>query len=255
MRSISTTLRLLEAICSEKPGVTISQLASLTKQSPSNICYYMKILQQEGYVYKDAHSGRYKASYKIADLGSRILANNELCEIAYPVLLKLSEEAQLTVHMAIREENMGVCISKVGSSKTMPSISRIGEIFDLYPTALGKAMLAWLSEEDLDEYLEQTRLKPYTPRTVTNPEKLKEQLARFRIQGYTLDEYEHTLRVRGIGVPVFDYTGKVVAAISALLLPYHTDADIKCIASKMKTAANEISRKLGYNGDTQVHMN
>lgn len=245
MSSINTTLRILELICSEKLGVTVSQLAESIGQSPSNICYYLRILQEEGYVYKDAHSGRYKTSYKIVDLGSRVLANNEIFEVAYPVLLELSEKAQVTVHMAIRERNMGVCIAKVGSSKTMPSISRIGEVFDLYPTALGKAILAWLSEKELDQYLKHIQLKSYTPYTVTDPDLLKQQLREIRCRGYSVDEHEHRIGVRGVGVPVFDYTNKVVAAISALLLPYHKDNDIIKISVELKNAAIEISEKLG----------
>lgn len=246
MSSILTTLRILEIICSEKSGVTVSQLAKALEQSPSNICYYLKLLQEAGYIYKDSHSTKYRASYRIVDLASRVLTNNELYEIAYPVLLKFSELEQLTVHMAVREGNYGVCILKVGTSKTMPSISRVGETFDLYPTALGKVLLAWLDETELNRYLTEINLRPYTPYTVTDIEKLKEQLEQVRSRGYSVDEHEHRVGVRGVGVPVFDYKGRIVAAISVLLLPSHTEKDIQQVAMKLLEASKEISRKLGY---------
>lgn len=239
-------MKILELICSEKLGVSISQLASATGESRSNICYYLSILRESGYVYKDLQSGKYKASYKIVDLASKVLANNELHEIAYSLLLKFSDEAQLTTHMAVQEGDMGVCILKIGSSKTMPSISRIGELFDLYPTALGKAILAWLTDNEINSYLERIKMKPYTPYTVTDPEQLRKQLKEIRHRGYSIDEHEHRIGVRGLGVPVFDYRNKVVAAISVLLLPSHTEADMLQIASKLKIVAAEISQKLGY---------
>jgi len=248
MSSISTTLKILEIVCSGKGGVTISQLARSISRSPSNVCYYLKVLQEEGYVYKEPHTGKYKASYKIVDLGSRILANNELHEVAHPVLLQLSEKAHLTVHLAIKDGNVGVCILKVGSSKTMPSISRIGETFDLYPTALGKVILAWMEEEELEAYLREVELKPYTPHTITDPGRLKQQLKEVRERGFSLDEHEHRIGVRGLGVPIFDYTHKVVGAISALLSPHHNHDDIVKIAQELKEASSEISKKLGYRG-------
>ncbi len=246
MSSVHKTIQILELICSEKSGVTVSQLASLTGESRPNVCYYLKMLEKTRYIYKDSHSGRYKASYRIVDLASRVLSNNELYEIAYPILLRFSEEAQLTVHMAVKEGDMGVCILKVGSSKTMPSISRIGEAFDLYPTALGKVILAWLPEAELDDYIRRIDLKPYTPYTVTDPEKLRNQLKEIRSRGYSIDQHEHRVGVRGLGVPVFDYTNKIVAAISVLLLPSHTEEDIREIALKLQIVADEISQKLGY---------
>jgi len=245
MSSIDMTIRILELICSEKSGATVSQLASALDQSPSNVCYYLKVLQQIGYVYKDSHSGRYKASYRIVDLASRVMANNELYEVAYPVLLSFSETEQLTVHVAVKEENMGVCILIVGSSKTMPSISRVGEVFDLYPTALGKVLLAWLSESELNHYFQEVELKPYTPYTVVDKERLRKQLHEVRNLGYSVDENEHRIGVRGVGVPIFDYRNKVVAALSVLLLPSHTKEDVERIASKLKNVANEISWRLG----------
>jgi len=245
MSSIDMTIRILELICSEKSGATVSQLAAALNQSPSNVCYYLKILQETGYVYKDLHSGRYKPSYRIVDLASRVMANNELYEVAYPVLLSFTETEQLTVHVAVKEGNIGVCILIVGSSKTMPSISRVGEVFDLYPTALGKVLLAWLSESELNRYFQEVKLKPYTPYTVVDEKQLRQQLHKVRELGYSLDENEHRIGVRGVGVPIFNYTNRVVAALSVLLLPSHTKEDIERIASKLKGVANEISRKLG----------
>jgi len=74
---------------------------------------------------------------------------------------------------------------------------------------------------------------------------LRKQLREVRDLGYSVDENEHRIGVRGVGVPIFDYTNKVVAALSVLLLPSHTKEDIERIASKLKSVANEISRRLG----------
>jgi IclR family KDG regulon transcriptional repressor len=174
-------------------------------------------------------------------MGSMVLANNEISEIAYPILLELSEDTKLTVHMALKEGNMGVCINKVGSCKTLPTITRIGEIFDLYPTALGKAILAWLSKDELSKYFEQVSLISFTKYTLTNKDALIKDLIKTRKRGYSIDNQEHRLGVKAMGVPIFDFNG-VIGSISVPIIGH---AKIKEIFAKVNKVASEISKRLG----------
>ncbi len=241
MSSVITTLKILEIICEQKSGIKNSELAKYLKLSPPNTYYYLKSLRENGYIYKDKDSGKYRATYKIVDMGSMVLANNEISEIAYPLLLRLSEDTQLTVHMALKEGKMGVCISKVGSCKTLPTITRIGEVFDLYPTALGKAILAWLSETELNRYLEQVSLISFTPYTLTSKEALIKDLLKTRKRGYSIDNQEHKLGVKAMGVPVFNFK-EVIGSIS---VPIIGDVKIKEVFAKVNKVASEISKRLG----------
>jgi IclR family KDG regulon transcriptional repressor len=241
MNSVITTLKILEVICERKSGIKNSELARHLKLSPPNTYYYLKSLRENGYIYKDKDSGKYRATYKIVDMGSMVLANNEISEIAYPILLELSEDTKLTVHMALKEGNMGVCINKVGSCKTLPTITRIGEIFDLYPTALGKAILAWLSKDELSKYFEQVSLISFTKYTLTNKDALIKDLIKTRKRGYSIDNQEHRLGVKAMGVPIFDFNG-VIGSISVPIIGH---AKIKEIFAKVNKVASEISKRLG----------
>jgi len=83
-----------------------------------------------------------------------------------------------------------------------------------YCTSLGKAILAYLPDNKLEEYLKVIELKPYTPNTVTSKEKLKEELMHTQENGYAIDDEELSVGLRCVGAPLFDHSGQALYAIS-----------------------------------------
>jgi len=147
--SINRTLRILYSICKEKQGVTISEIAKEFDTSVPLIHYYINYIKEEGYIFKDPISGRFRATLKVAKLGSFVINNNGIVEISYSTLSLLSEELKSIIHLAIRENDLGVCVSKVGNSEAIPSIMRVGISFDLYATHWEKQFLHSLIKKKL----------------------------------------------------------------------------------------------------------
>lgn len=245
INSIKRTLRILAYICHQKNGVKVSELARTFNTSSPAIYNYLKNMLEEGFIFKDHITGRFRATYRIVDLASVVLSNNEISELTYSILCKLSEDTQSTVHLALKEADLGVCVSKVGSSDTIPSITRVGMSFELYPTALGKAILAFLSEEELEDYLKRTELVPYTRNTITERDALIEELKRTQSRGYSIDNEEHKLGLSALGVPIFDYTEKVIGSISVMIPLNMNEQEIKPLFVRAHEAALDISEKLG----------
>ena len=245
INSIRKTLQLLESICKAKNGVSAPELARLHNMSTPLIHHYIKSILQEGYIFQDTISKKYRANYRVAELGNIVISNNELTELCYTILSALSEEIKSTIHLALKEGDLGVCVSKVGNSEAIPSITRVGMSFDLYATALGKAMLAFLSNEELEEYFNRIELIPYTKNTITDKNALLKELAKTRLRKYSFDNGEHRLGLKAIGVPIFDYTNVSIGAVSSAVLPFHKVDDIKILAKALQVAAQSISEKLG----------
>jgi DNA-binding IclR family transcriptional regulator len=245
MNSAERTLAILELICDKKNGLRITEIAQALDQSSPSIYYYIRSLMKTGFIYKDLSTQRYRATYKVVDLGSKVIANNEISEISYSLLSRLSEETHSTIHMALKEGNMGVCISKVGHSKAIPSISRIGEVFDLFPTALGKAILSFLDKEELNKYLDEVDLVSFTENTITDKEELRKELLLTKQRGYSIDNQEHMNGLCSLGVPVFDYTERIIGSISVSLLPNFSEETVQDAFEKMNRVAKELSRRLG----------
>ena len=255
--SIQKTLCILAHICRQKNGIRPSELARYFNTSSPTIYHYLKNMITEGFIFKDQVSGRFRATYRIVELAAVVLGNNEISELTYSILCELSEDVKSTIHLALREGDLGVCVSKVGNSETIPSITRVGMSFELYPTALGKAILAFLSNEELLEYLHKTELIPYTKNTITDKASLIEELDRTRSRGYSIDMEEHRLGLRALGVPIFDYTDKVIGALSLMPTVNMDDKEeIEHILQRVHKASLDISKKLGnrhsFECDTSV---
>jgi len=124
------------------------------------------------------------------------------------------ENTKQTVHLTIRDAYEGVYIDKVEGPGTLPMMSRIGMRMPLYSTSFGKVLLAYSPESFINEYLRKVPLIPRTENTITDPEKLKEELLKVKKQGYAFDNEENERGIKCIGAPIFDYSGNVVAAVS-----------------------------------------
>lgn len=207
--------------------------------------HYIRGILEEGYIFQEKNTKKYKANYRIVELGSIVIGNNEIAEMSYSVLSALSEETKSTIHLALKEGDLGVCVSKIGNSEAVPSITRVGMSFDLYATALGKAILAFQGAEQIKDYLSRVELIPYTKNTIIDPKQLLKELGKIKSQRYSIDNEEHRLGLKAIGVPVFDYTDLAIGAISSPLLPFHTQVEIKMLAKALGAAAKEISGKMG----------
>lgn len=114
----------------------------------------------------------------------------------------------------------------------------------MYCTGLGKAMMAFLPEQEQKEYTSRP-LEPYTETTITDSQTLLKELETIRQRGYAIDDMEHEYGVVCIGVPVFGNDGRVVAAVSvsapSLRLKKHI---IKIYAGKIQTYLQPIQNKL-----------
>ncbi|HOQ68270.1 MAG TPA: IclR family transcriptional regulator, partial [Candidatus Atribacteria bacterium] len=140
-------------------------------------------------------------------------------------------------------------IDKVEGPKTLQMRSRVGMRIPLYCTALGKVLLAYSSEEDIDRYLEEVELIPRTPNTIVSPGKLKEELLSIRERGYALDNQENEEGIICVGAPITDFSGQVVAAlsVSGFFKDFSSDKIPEILSSLQKTAAS-ISQDLGAPG-------
>jgi IclR family acetate operon transcriptional repressor len=112
---------------------------------------------------------------------------------------------------------------------------------------VGKVLLASLSSAEVDDFIAEYGLPRLTPRTITSPEELIERLHKIRVRGYALDDEEEEMGVKCVGVPLFDHTGKVVAALSLSGLSVDfTRERIAMLAEMLKEAAAKVSHHLGY---------
>lgn len=246
MNTLRRAIEILDYLISSPGDVSVSDVARKFKMSVSNAYKYLKVFEEHGFVMRKRDK-RYVPGYKLVEYGSMVLRKIDLREIAHPYLVDVMSKTGQTVHLVLKDGFEGVYIDKVEGINSIPMISRIGMKIRLYSAASGKAILAYLPEEELEEYLSRVRLEPKTPNTIVNPVKLKEELKRIKEAGYAIDNEENEIGIKCVGVPIFDHNGYPIAGMSISGASQRlTDEVIEICASALKKAAEEISRKLGY---------
>lgn len=245
VQALERAFMLLDVLGQREAGV--SELARATGLHKATVHRLLQTLLHVGAVEVGAEKGRYRLGLRLLELGGRVLARFDLREVAGPHLARFRDESRLTVHMAVLDGPDVVYIEKLDSPTSIHMASTVGTRFPAYCTALGKAILAFLPGQELEAVLARTRFAARTPRTITSAEVLRQHLATVRSRGYAVDDSENEEGIRCVGAPVFAYTGKVVAAISASGPIFSvTPERVPELGQQVAQVAGAISRAMGY---------
>jgi DNA-binding IclR family transcriptional regulator len=175
------------------------------------------------------------------ELGNLVPAQRRLREIAIPYAHNLNEVTQLTSNLAVRDGQDILYIEKVASRSLSVPHSRIGGRLPLHATALGKAILAY-SDPEFTESVLAGELKAISPRTITNPEVLRTELAKTRQTKVAFDVEESRIGLFCVAAPVFANDTEIVGAISVTGATSLTQA--QRFAPVVRTTAMALSRVL-----------
>jgi len=128
-------------------------------------------------------------------------------------------------------------------------ISYVGKRAPLHCTALGKLLLAYLTEEERRKILEQKALPPLTENTITDKRELEKELNKVREQGFALDREENEKNVCCVAAPIRNHQGRVIAALSISSPTFRIDKKIQDnLKEALLMTSEKISQRLGYNG-------
>lgn len=241
------TLEVLEVLASAGRDLGITEISRALNISKSTVHRILTAMVEMQYVLKDEVTRRYRLGFKLLLLSSQVLDSLELRQIARPEMVVLAGLSRETVHLVWQEGDEGVYVEKIDTTETIGLLSRVGKRVSLYSTAVGKAILAFMDRQRLEFYLDRVPLKPVTEYTVTDPEKLREQLALIRREGFALDCGENRLGVMCVAAPVFRPDGRPVAAISISGPEFRfTPERQKELGPHVREAALKVSGKLGF---------
>jgi DNA-binding IclR family transcriptional regulator len=243
--AVDRALAILEMASQRRDGQTNSEISRKLGIPKSSASYILRTLERRGYLRRDAESGKYRLGLKVLSLGRDALAAFDIGAVALPVLRTLVERTQLTAHLAVLDHGEAVYIEKVDAPGFIKMDTWVGRRMHVHSTSVGKALVAHLPKEAVEEILRRHGLKKRTPKTITGPARFLAELERVREQGYAVDDEENSLDARCLAAPVFDREGNVAAAVGLSGTTTQTDhASLPRIAELVKEAARRISRHL-----------
>jgi len=250
VQAVEKALRILEALGNRASPLTLSEICETINLNMSTTYRLLQTLISKGFVHYDEFSGKYRLGIKTFRIGNAALYAIDFRAEARPLLQELVSLCKETANLVILDGNEVVYIEQVESRSMVRMLARLGSRLPAYSTGGGKAILAYLEEEELNEYLVRQNLVPHTVNTITSPTELKKALARIRQDGYAVDREEMEYGVRCVAAPIRNYTGKVIAALSvsgpgARMTDEYVEARL---APLVKQFADRISARLGYRG-------
>jgi len=203
-------------------------------------------LKHHGLIEQDPETQKYRLGLNLLVLGSKVLNRLDVRTIAAPILKEVCAKTDETVHLGILDGIEVVYIDKYESSQSMRLFTKIGTRYPAYCTGIGKAMLAFMPTEEQIKSIPD-ELNRFTEYTLKDKKEVIEHLKKVKQQGYAIDDEENMEGLRCVGAPIFDYSGKVVAAISVAGPSIRMTKDkIHEIIDILREAAEEISKRLGY---------
>lgn len=249
VQSVKRAMIILEELATEKEGLGVTELANRVGLHKSTVHRMLTTLLNLGYVEQSASSDKYRLGMKLLFLGGAILERMDIRHEAHDLLKELSEKVNETVHLVVPDGYRAIYIDKLDSNKTIRMHSQIGRIAPFHASAVGKAILAFSDEKYIEKVIERGLAK-FSANTITEPKELMEHLKKIRESGFAVDDEENEKGIRCVGAPIFDYTGKVIGAISVSGPTVTiTQEKIQEIAENVVECAKKISRRMGWKGE------
>lgn len=246
MSAITRSVQAMDLLARKGPlGVrAVAQQLSLPLGSVHRL---LLDLSEEGIVDRTP-SGEWELSYRLLEITGLQLERIELPRLFRPFAETIAAATGETVNLNALYGRAGVCIDKVRGNEGMQLDNRIGSRGPLNCGGAGKAMLAFMDETEREQvYL--APLEALTPFTITDPAHLRDEIAKVRLRGYSIDDQEVVVGVYCVSVPILDRLGHAAGAISitgpSLKAP---GPDVLPLVAMLQDACRHVSHRLGYSG-------
>lgn len=211
VKSVGTAFRIIETL-QEKNKATVTELATDLDLSKSAVYKHLRTLENHRYIIKE--EGNYRLGLRFLNLGQGVLRREELYDITKPELDNLAEDTGETANLMVEEGGRGVFISKVSSERAVNLDTYVGKEVYLHTTALGKAIMAHMPPEAVDEIIRDHGLPAITKKTISDRQNLESELGEIRSRKWAADDEERLTGLRCIAVPILDSDDSVLGAIS-----------------------------------------
>lgn len=247
VQSVDRTLCILELLSDYEEGLGITEIGEKLELHKSTVHRLLATLIYKGYAKQNKNTSKYEMTFKLFEIGSKKVEKIDLVTISKPYLTELMKKTNEVIHLGVREGIEIIYVAKVESPKSMRMRTRIGMSKPMYCTAMGKAMLSQMEDDEIQEIWNASYVERLTENTIIDFNKLKNKLFEAREKGYTVDDQEVEIGIKCLGTVIKDYEGNVCGAISISSSPLTLTADKESYYLKLLLEyADKISKELGY---------
>ncbi|WNC17490.1 IclR family transcriptional regulator [Brevibacillus brevis] len=214
MQTISRTIQILRSFSREEKELSLAEFHHKLGLSKSSLQRILNTLVNYGFLEKDEKRKTYRLGNELYYLGKLVEEHSHLLTVTKPYLKTVRDRLGESVYLNIVEHGERKCIAFEEGKHDLMTISYIGQTSPLYAGASAKLLLAYQPPEKMTQYLEQTALRPLTNATVTDKDKLLEELREIRTRGYASSRGERVIGVCSVSAPIFNRWGETIAGVS-----------------------------------------
>jgi DNA-binding IclR family transcriptional regulator len=213
IKSLQKALAVLEEVALAEKPLRIAEVALAVGISRPTAYRIVHTLIAEGYLFQDPQSGRLSIGYSVLRQSASLLDSNRMRIEALPHLQHLADVSRERTNLGILHKNKVLYLAGV-EKPTLPTIySRFGKSAPAHCCSLGKAILAHLSEKQVQELIRAEPLVAQTPNSITSAARFFDELEEIRKRGYATDNEEHMAQSFCVAATIFDGQNRAVGAI------------------------------------------
>ncbi|MGI9380940.1 MAG: IclR family transcriptional regulator [Methyloligellaceae bacterium] len=247
VQSVSRALDILEVLAESGSDMKLNEISTLTNLNVSTCHHLLTTLAERGYVSQNPRGRTYFVGNRIVELSLSKSRHQNLVDLALEDLKTLNRNTKETICLAeMRGYSLTTLLTMESPHPVRVGTDAAGRSNALHATAIGKAILAWLPEAEIARVVEENELHRFTEHTITDIEKLFDNLRHVRRNGYAIDREEYQHGVMCIGTAIRNYTGAVLGSVGCCLPVMRANPDyLERIRFNVMRCAATISEKLG----------
>lgn len=246
--ALARAFEMLDMLSMSSVGLIKMDFARKLKIPYSSIFNLLTTMEKFGFVRREDETSRYFLGLKLLSLAGIPSRELSLRDMIAPILHEMVRTTGITGHLAILDGGEAVYIDKVEPDSYIKINTWIGKRNFVHSSAVGKALVAFRGEQEVEELLN-AGLPKRTPHTITAVKRLRQELARVRKLGYAIDEEEDERTGFCVAAPVFNSAGAVVAALGLSAISSQLpNRRLPELGETVRSYAEKGSSQLGYVG-------
>lgn len=244
--SVERALMILELIASKKGAVGVGEIAEQLGLAKSTTHRILEALKNKQFIEQVETNDKYDIGIKAIEVGMSGLMNWNIVDIAGPYIRQLAYDLNETSFLAVYDQGEIVYVYKAEGTKAVTTNAQLGTRKPIHCTSLGKAIVSNFHIEEVEHILNKKGMKKFTERTITEKQKYFEELSKVRKLGYAMDDEEVEEGLTCFAVPIFNFTGHAIAAISVAGPTDRMIGNKELIIDSLKNVHNIVSTRLGF---------
>lgn len=250
-RSLERALRILNVLGNERPRLSLAQLSEALNLPRATVLRLCTTLMNFGFLRQDPLSKHYSLGMRVLELAISVYDSFSLRKIASPHLNILQTKIGKTIFLAVLDKDEVLYIDKIDDLRNPISFtSKIGTRRPACWGMLGFVLMAYLPDKEIKRIMQEQHLTAFTSKSITRKKEFMKWLSKVRSQGYVVDEGMALDGITGIGAPIFDHTGKVIAALGiGFITSSVKEKELDRIIKEATSTTLTISKEIGYTGE------